>query len=87
MSSKIITVFGATGYQGTSVIDSLLQNQKSDFLIRGITRNPESDKSKALALRGVEIVKADGLVREQLEEAFRGSWGVFANTNSDDPVS
>lgn len=87
MSAKVITVFGATGYQGTSVIDSLLQNKTSGFSVRGITRNPESDKAKALAARGVEIVKADGLVKEQLVEAFKGSWGAFANTNSDDPVS
>jgi uncharacterized protein YbjT (DUF2867 family) len=86
MSFKTITVFGATGYQGTSVIDSLLQNKTSGFSIRGITRNPDSDKAKALAARGVNIVKADGLVKEQLVEAFKGSWGVFANTNTDDSV-
>ncbi len=86
MSSKVITIFGATGYQGTSVIDSLLQNKANAFCVRGITRSPDSDKAKALASRGVEIVKADGLVKEQLVEAFKGSWGVFANTNSDDPV-
>ncbi|KAF5983888.1 NmrA-like family domain-containing protein [Fusarium bulbicola] len=41
--------------------------------------------TKALAEHGVEVVKADGLVKEEVIEAFRGSWGVFANTNSDDP--
>lgn len=84
-SPKLITVFGATGSQGGSVVQSLLQNKSQSFRIRGITRNPESEKAKALAEHGVEVVKADGLVREEVIEAFRGSWGVFANTNSDDP--
>ncbi|KAF5549227.1 hypothetical protein FNAPI_8047 [Fusarium napiforme] len=84
-SPRLITVFGATGSQGGSVVQSLLQNKSQSFRIRGITRNPESEKAKALAEHGVEVVKADGLVREEVIEAFRGSWGVFANTNSDDP--
>ncbi|KAF4494221.1 hypothetical protein FAGAP_9619 [Fusarium agapanthi] len=84
-SLKLITVFGATGSQGGSVVQSLLQNKSQAFRIRGITRNPESEKAKALAEHGVEVVKADGLVKEEVIEAFRGSWGVFANTNSDDP--
>ncbi|KAG8677413.1 hypothetical protein FPOAC1_003429 [Fusarium poae] len=84
-SSKIITVFGATGSQGGSVVQSLLQNKSQSFKIRGITRNPDSEKAKALASQGVEVVKADGLVKQELIEAFKGSWGVFVNTNSDDP--
>lgn len=86
-SQKLITVYGATGNQGGSVIASLLQNKNSGFSLRGITRNVESEKAKALAEQGVEVVKADGFVKEQVIEAFRGSWGVFVNTNSDDPVS
>lgn len=86
-SQKLITVYGATGNQGGSVIASLLQNKTSGFSLRGITRSVESDKAKALAEQGVEVVKADGFVKEQVIEAFRGSWGVFINTNSDDPVS
>ena len=86
-SSKIITVYGATGSQGGSVVQSLLQNKSQSFKIRGITRNPDSEKAKVLASQGVEVVKADGFVKEEVVEAFRGSWGVFVNTNSDDPVS
>lgn len=86
-SSKLITVYGATGTQGGSVVASLLQNKTGNFTLRAITRNPNSEKAKALAAQGVEVVKADGLVKEQVLEAFKGSWGVFVNTNSDDPVS
>ncbi|KAF4977787.1 hypothetical protein FZEAL_5753 [Fusarium zealandicum] len=85
-SPKLITVYGATGSQGGSVVLSLIQNKTQSFKIRGITRNPDSDKAKALTEQGVEVVKADGLIREQMVEAFRGSWGVFVNTNSDDPA-
>ncbi|EFZ01864.1 NmrA-like family protein [Metarhizium robertsii] len=86
MSRKIITVYGATGNQGGSVVNSLLENKSGDFKIRGITRNPDSKKAKALAARGVEIVKADGLRRDQMLAAFQGTWAVFLNTNSVDPA-
>lgn len=86
MSSKqIITVFGATGAQGGSVIQSLHLNK--GFALRGITRNINSDKSKALSAQGVDMVQADGLVKEQMIKALQGSFGLFVNTNSDDPVS
>lgn len=86
MSPKTITVFGATGSQGSSVINSLLKNASGDFALRGITRNADSDKSKALGARGVEMVPANGLVKDEMVSALKGSWGVFANTNSDDAV-
>lgn len=87
MSPKIITVYGATGRQGGSLVRSLLENKSGDFAIRGITRNPDSDSAKALAARGVEVVKGDGMVKQDMLNAFKGSWAVFLNTNSDDPVS
>lgn len=86
-SPQLITVFGALGAQGGSVVQSLLQNKAKTFKIRGITRNPGSEKAKALTSQGVEVVKADGLVKNEVVEAFKDSWGVFINTNSDDPVS
>lgn len=58
-----------------------------DFHIRGITRNSESEKARELSKLGIEVVQADGWNREQMLKAFEGSWGVFANTNTEDPVS
>ncbi|PGH21375.1 hypothetical protein AJ80_03292 [Polytolypa hystricis UAMH7299] len=84
-SPKLVTVFGATGNQGGSVAQSLLRN-KSTFRVRAITRNPESEKALALAAAGAEVVKADGFKKDELVKAFEGSWAVFVNTNTDDPI-
>ncbi|KAK2810508.1 hypothetical protein FQN50_002997 [Emmonsiellopsis sp. PD_5] len=84
-SPKIIAVYGATGNQGGSVAKSLLGN-KNEFGVRAITRNPESERSKALAGRGGTVVKADGFNKEEMTQAFRGAWGGFVNINSDDKV-
>ncbi|KAK7181672.1 hypothetical protein DPSP01_013199 [Paraphaeosphaeria sporulosa] len=86
MSRQLITVFGATGSQGSSVLNSLQTNTQKPFALRGITRNPSSDAAKKLSDSGVEVVKADGWDKDSLISAFRGSWAVFVNTNSDDKV-
>ncbi|KAF2686323.1 NAD(P)-binding protein [Lentithecium fluviatile CBS 122367] len=86
MSTKLITVFGATGLQGSSVLRSLQNNIDKPFTLRGITRNPSSESAQKLSASGIEVVKADGWDKGSLLEAFKGSWGVFANTNTDDPV-
>ncbi|ROT37484.1 NAD(P)-binding protein [Sodiomyces alkalinus F11] len=85
MATKLVTVFGATGAQGGSVVQALLRDKSGTFKIRGITRNPASEAAKALADSGVEVVKADGLNISELVPAFEGSWAVFVNINSDDP--
>jgi hypothetical protein len=55
--SKLITVFGATGNQGGSVIKHILADAQlsSEFKIRGITRDVKKPAAKALADRGVEL--------------------------------
>ena len=53
----ILTVVGATGAQGGSVVDAALK--AGVYKVRAITRNTSSEKAKALAARGVEVVKAD----------------------------
>ncbi|RAL02581.1 NmrA/HSCARG family protein [Aspergillus ibericus CBS 121593] len=83
ITTKLITVVGATGRQGSSVVSSLLQNP--NFRVRAITRTPSSPKARHLASLGAEVVKADGFNTEELSLAFAGSWGAFVNTNSEDP--
>lgn len=84
--SKLVTVFGATGAQGSSVLRSLALNTSKPFTLRGITRNPASEPAQKLTSSGVEVVRADGWDKASLVAAFEGSWAVFANTNSDDPI-
>lgn len=56
--SKLITVFGATGNQGGSVINAVLADSvvSKEFKIRGITRDPSKPAAQALAAKGVEVV-------------------------------
>ncbi|KAL8770200.1 MAG: hypothetical protein Q9209_004042 [Squamulea sp. 1 TL-2023] len=81
--SKIITVFGATGNQGGSVIASIQGNSKlsSEYKIRGVTRDPSKPQGQALAEKGVELVKADLSDKESVQKAIEGSHTVFAVTN------
>lgn len=58
MSPKLVVVLGATGKQGGSVVDALLKSSES-YSVRAVTRNPNTDKGRALAARGVEVVAAD----------------------------
>lgn len=66
---------------------SLIKDSSEGFKVRGITRNINSEKSKSFANRGIEMVQANSLFYQQVVDALRGSWGFFANTNSEDPVS
>jgi uncharacterized protein YbjT (DUF2867 family) len=56
--SKLITVFGATGNQGGSVIAQLLNDSsiRKEFKIRGITRDISKPAARELADKGVEVV-------------------------------
>ncbi|KAH7101356.1 NAD(P)-binding protein [Auriculariales sp. MPI-PUGE-AT-0066] len=76
---KLITVFGATGLAGGSVVNYLLED--GTFAVRGVTRSASSDKAKALTKRGVEIVEADMDKPETLVAAIKGSYGVLGMTD------
>ncbi|KAJ7490659.1 hypothetical protein FB451DRAFT_1220682 [Mycena latifolia] len=77
-SSRVVSVFGATGLQGSAVLEALLKD--GTFTPRAITRNPDSEKSLKLRARGVEVVKGDSGNKASLVEALRGSEAVFAVT-------
>ncbi|KAF7365494.1 NmrA domain-containing protein [Mycena venus] len=77
-SPRIVSVFGATGLQGGALVDALLKD--GAFVPRAISRNPESEASKKLKARGVEVVKGDPLDKAGLVGALRGSEAVFAVT-------
>ncbi|KAL8714715.1 MAG: hypothetical protein Q9225_006515 [Loekoesia sp. 1 TL-2023] len=81
--SKVLTVFGATGNQGGSVISTVLNHPKlsSEYKLRAVTRDPSKPSGKALAEKGVEVVKADLLDKESVIKAVEGSHTVFGVTN------
>ncbi|KAF7297019.1 NmrA domain-containing protein [Mycena indigotica] len=83
MSKRIFTVFGATGKQGAAIIESALAD--GTFTLRAVSRKVDSDASKALIARGVEVVSGDLFDKESLKKAIRGSEVVFGITNFWDP--
>jgi len=84
-TKPLFLVFGATGAQGGSVIDHLLNEGK--WRIRGATRNTTSPASKALQSKGVEMVQADQLKHDQIQAALKGAHTVFVVTSFWDPDS
>ena len=68
MVQKLLTVVGGTGTQGLSLINAALKD--GHYKIRGLTRNPLSEKGKDLSARGVEVVKADLNDEQSLIRAF-----------------
>ena len=56
---KLIAVVGATGAQGGGLARAILNDKNGPFTVRAITRNANSDKAKALADAGAEVVTAD----------------------------
>ncbi|KAF8253672.1 putative NmrA family transcriptional regulator [Wilcoxina mikolae CBS 423.85] len=87
--SKLLTVFGATGTQGGSVIRTILSHPvlSQQFRLRAITRDPSKPSSLALQTRGVEVVKADLNNKHSLITAISGSHSVFAVTNFWETIS
>ncbi len=83
MSKKIITVFGGTGAQGGGVVNALLKH--GSYTVRVPSRDPRSEKSKALMSQGCEVVQGDLNAPETLAVALKDVYGVFLVTNFWDP--
>ena len=77
---KIIAVAGATGAQGGGLSRAILNDKSGAFAVRALTRDVNSDKAKALAKLGAEVVAADVDDVESLKKAFRGAYGAFCVT-------
>ncbi|KAK9425174.1 putative hscarg dehydrogenase protein [Seiridium unicorne] len=80
--SKILAVFGATGTQGSSVVNSVLNDIElsQQFKIRAIVRDVHSEKAEKLKKKKVEVVPGDMLDRASLEAALAGVHIVFIMT-------
>lgn len=77
---KIIAVVGATGAQGGSLARAILNDKNSEYKVRAITRDINSEKAKALASMGAELFQADVNDTESISKAFEGAYGAFCVT-------
>ena len=78
---KTIAVIGATEAQGGGVVRAILTDPERRFAVRAITRKTDSDKARALAAAGAEVVAGDADAPASLEHAFAGAHGAFLVTN------
>lgn len=79
-TKKIIAVAGATGAQGGGLIRAILNDPKSEFSVRALTRDKNSDKARALSSLGAEVVEADLDDLESIKKAFEGAYGAYCVT-------
>ena len=77
MSKKIITVFGATGAQGGGLVRAILSDANSEFSVRAVTRNTDSDKANELARLGAEVVYGDLADVGSVQKALDGAYGAY----------
>jgi uncharacterized protein YbjT (DUF2867 family) len=76
-NKKIIAVVGATGAQGGGLVRAICADPDGTFLARAITRDVNSEKARALAALGAEVVAADIDDEAALTAALRGAEGAF----------
>jgi uncharacterized protein YbjT (DUF2867 family) len=77
---KIIAVVGATGAQGGGLVRAIMRDKAGPFTARALTRDVNSDKARALAALGAELVAADVDDPESLQRAFGGAYGAYCVT-------
>lgn len=77
---KVIAVVGATGAQGGGLARAILNDPDTPFSVRALTRDPSSEKARALADAGAEVVAADVDDVDSLKAAFAGAYGAFCVT-------
>ena len=77
---KVIAVLGATGAQGSGLVRAIMEDADGEFTARALTRNPDSDKARALAALGAEVVAADVDDPQSLRAAFDGAYGAYCVT-------
>ncbi len=77
---KVIAVVGATGAQGSGLVRAIVNDRNGPFTVRALTRDVNSDKAKALAALGAEVVTADVDDPQSLKRAFAGAHGAYCVT-------
>ena len=77
---KIIAVLGATGAQGGGLVRAILADRNGPFKARALTRDVSSEKARALADAGAEVMATDVDDPATLRRAFEGAHGAFCVT-------
>ena len=80
MEKKIIAVAGATGSQGGGLTRAILADPSGGFAVRALTRDVNSDKAKALAKAGAEVVAANVDDASSVKKAFKGAHAAYCVT-------
>ncbi|MFD4240377.1 NmrA/HSCARG family protein [Streptomyces sp. NPDC058525] len=78
---KTITVFGATGSQGGSLVRAILADPGSGFAVRAVTRRADSPQAAELTRLGAQVVQADMDDESSLAPAFEHAYGAYLVTN------
>eukprot|EP00054_Salpingoeca_dolichothecata_P020259 m.127462 g.127462 ORF g.127462 m.127462 type:complete len:368 (+) comp23545_c0_seq3:148-1251(+) len=81
-NSHILVIFGGTGAQGRTAIDTVLARTTNPhtWLIRTLTRNASSPQAQALAALGIEVHEGSYTDVTVLDRLFHSAYGVFAVT-------
>lgn len=74
-ADRTILVAGATGTQGGAVAREL---NARGYHVRGLTRNPDSERARAMTALGIEMVQGDFDDAASLDRAFAGAYGAFS---------
>jgi uncharacterized protein YbjT (DUF2867 family) len=78
---NVIAVVGSTGAQGGGLVRAILADTAGGFAARAITRDANSDKARALASAGAEVVAANMDDEASLARALAGAHGAYFVTN------
>lgn len=76
-TKKIITVFGATGAQGGGLARAILADTNSEFSVRVVTRDSNSEKAKSFIELGAEVVEANIDDIQSIKNALKGVYGAY----------
>lgn len=76
-NKKIIAVFGATGAQGGGLVRAILADKNSEYSVRAVTRDANSEKAKALKQLGAEVVVADIDDVQSIKKVLNGAYGAY----------
>ena len=79
---KLLAIFGATGQQGGSIVDFVLNDPllSKEYTVRGITRDPSSPSAQSLKAKNVQVVSGDVTDPSSLTTALKDAHTVFALT-------